>query len=354
MLIGARGAADRRSRARDACRCWPSGCSRPRAAHLVRHRRARPRHLRAHRVRRAHHADHRRAGRRSIVGAGRPRRSGSPAGYFGGWVDAVLMRITDIFLAFPRLVLALAFAAALGPGIENAVIAIALDHLAALCAPRARRDADASRSADFIEAAELQGASHLRILFTHIVPLCLPSVIVRADAGHGRHHPDRGGPRLPRPRRAAADAGMGRDGRRRAGDVLLDQWWVATIPGHRHLRRQPRLQPAGRRPARRAAIRDRHERRAAADRRQPARRLPGRRGRRRRGARRLLHARPRAARHRRRIAARASRPPGARSWAWCRRPGVVDGRRDCASTAIDLLRCGERELPARCAASASP
>ncbi len=51
---------------------------------------------------------------------------GTVAGYIGGWVDAVLMRITDIFLAFPRLVLALAFAAALGPGIENAVIAISL------------------------------------------------------------------------------------------------------------------------------------------------------------------------------------------------------------------------------------
>ena len=51
---------------------------------------------------------------------------GTTAGYLGGWTDAVLMRITDIFLAFPRLVLALAFAAALGPGIENAVIAISL------------------------------------------------------------------------------------------------------------------------------------------------------------------------------------------------------------------------------------
>src|SRR5690606_38159091 len=47
---------------------------------------------------------------------------GTVAGYLGGWVDAVLMRITDIFLAFPRLILALAFVAALGPGIENAII----------------------------------------------------------------------------------------------------------------------------------------------------------------------------------------------------------------------------------------
>ena len=58
--------------------------------------------------------------------ARRPRRSALPAGYFGGLVDTVLMRITDIFLAFPRLILALAFVAALGPGIENAVIAIAI------------------------------------------------------------------------------------------------------------------------------------------------------------------------------------------------------------------------------------
>jgi ABC-type Fe3+ transport system permease subunit len=51
---------------------------------------------------------------------------GTVAGYAGGWLDAVLMRITDIFLAFPKLILALAFVAALGPGIENAVIAIAI------------------------------------------------------------------------------------------------------------------------------------------------------------------------------------------------------------------------------------
>ena len=51
---------------------------------------------------------------------------GTVAGYAGGWTDAVLMRITDIFLAFPKLILALAFVAALGPGIENAIIAIAI------------------------------------------------------------------------------------------------------------------------------------------------------------------------------------------------------------------------------------
>ena len=79
------------------------------------------------------------------------------------------MRVTDIFLAFPRLILALAFVAALGPGIENAVIAIALHRLAALCARRAGRDPDDPRS-DYIAAVRLQGAGPLRIVLGHVVP----------------------------------------------------------------------------------------------------------------------------------------------------------------------------------------
>ena len=116
-----------------AATCAPSACCRRSGDILARHRRPGARHLLAHRLRLAHHALHRRARRRSSR-----RRSassiGTIAGYLGGWVDTVLMRLTDIFLAFPRLVLALAFVAALGPGIENAVIAIARHRLAALCA----------------------------------------------------------------------------------------------------------------------------------------------------------------------------------------------------------------------------
>jgi len=98
---------------------------------------------------------------------------GLPAGYFGVWIDRALMRFTDIFLAFPRLVLALAFAAALGPGIENAVIAIALTAWPPY-ARLARAETLTRRRSEFIQAAELQGASHLRIIATQIVPLCLP------------------------------------------------------------------------------------------------------------------------------------------------------------------------------------
>lgn len=154
---------------------------------------------------------------------------GLPAGYFGGAVDAVLMRITDIFLAFPRLVLALAFAAALGPGIENAVVAIALTAWPPY-ARLARAETLTRRRAEFIEAAVLQGAGHVRILATQIVPLCLPSVIIRLTldmAGIILTAAGLGflglGAQPPAPEWGA----MVSSGRQ----VLLDQWWVATIPG---------------------------------------------------------------------------------------------------------------------------
>ena len=154
---------------------------------------------------------------------------GLPAGYFGGAVDAVLMRLTDIFLAFPRLVLALAFAAALGPGIENAVVAIALTAWPPY-ARLARAETLTRRNAEFVQAAVLQGASHASILFRQIVPLCLPSVVIRLTldmagiiitaAGLGFLGL---GAQPPAPEWGAMVA----SGRQ----VLLDQWWVATIPG---------------------------------------------------------------------------------------------------------------------------
>jgi peptide/nickel transport system permease protein len=154
---------------------------------------------------------------------------GLPAGYFGGVVDAVLMRVTDIFLAFPRLVLALAFAAALGPGIDNAVVAIALTTWPPY-ARLARAETMTRRNAEFVQAAVLQGASPASILFRQIVPLCLSSVVIRLTldmagiiitaAGLGFLGL---GAQPPTPEWGAMVA----SGRQ----VLLDQWWVATIPG---------------------------------------------------------------------------------------------------------------------------
>jgi peptide/nickel transport system permease protein len=154
---------------------------------------------------------------------------GTSAGYLGGWVDAFLMRITDIFLAFPRLVLALAFAAALGPGIENAVIAISLTAWPPY-ARIARAETVTIARSDFIAAVVLQGASTGRILFRHIVPLCLSSLIVRLTldmAGIILTAAGLGFLGLGAQPPTAEWGAMVSSGR----DVILDQWWVATIPG---------------------------------------------------------------------------------------------------------------------------
>lgn len=103
---------------------------------------------------------------------------GTTSGYLGGWVDIVLMRVVDVFLAFPSLVLALAFVAALGPGIENAIIAIALAAWPPI-ARLARAETLSIRKSDYIAAVRLQGASPLRIILGHVVPMCIPSVVVR-------------------------------------------------------------------------------------------------------------------------------------------------------------------------------
>jgi peptide/nickel transport system permease protein len=154
---------------------------------------------------------------------------GTAAGYLGGWIDIVLMRVTDIFLAFPRLVLALAFAAALGPGIENAVIAISLTAWPPY-ARLARAETITIAKSDFIAAVLLQGASTGRILFRHVVPLCLSSVIVRLTldmAGVILTAAGLGFLGLGAQPPTAEWGAMVASGR----DVILDQWWVATIPG---------------------------------------------------------------------------------------------------------------------------
>ena len=154
---------------------------------------------------------------------------GTVAGYAGGWVDAVLMRVTDIFLAFPRLILALAFVAALGPGIENAVIAIAITSWPPY-ARIARAETLTIRQADYISAVKLLGASPLRIVLRHVMPLCVPSVIVRVTldmAGIILTAAGLGflglGAQPPMPEWGAMIA---------AGRAyVLDQWWVAAAPG---------------------------------------------------------------------------------------------------------------------------
>ena len=154
---------------------------------------------------------------------------GTIAGYAGGVVDVVLMRITDIFLAFPRLVLALAFVSALGAGIENAVLAISLTAWPPY-ARIARAETLTIRSSDFIAAIRLQGAGPVRIITRHVWPLCISSLIVRVTldmAGVILTAAGLGflglGAQPPSPEWGA----MISEGRK----FILDHWWVATMPG---------------------------------------------------------------------------------------------------------------------------
>jgi peptide/nickel transport system permease protein len=103
---------------------------------------------------------------------------GCVAGYFGGTVAVILMRITDIFLALPALILALVLAAALGAGIGNAIIAISLASWPML-ARLAYAETMKSRNADFILAAQLQGAGPIRMITRYVIPLCMPVVVTR-------------------------------------------------------------------------------------------------------------------------------------------------------------------------------
>ncbi|MDX5629755.1 MULTISPECIES: ABC transporter permease [unclassified Brenneria] len=103
---------------------------------------------------------------------------GCVAGYAGGLLDKTLMRVTDIFLSFPRLILALAFVAALKPGVESAILAIALTAWPPY-ARLARAETMQFRHSDFIAANRLTGATPMRIILRHIMPLCVPSLIVR-------------------------------------------------------------------------------------------------------------------------------------------------------------------------------
>ena len=151
------------------------------------------------------------------------------SGYLGGAVDEVLMRLSDIFLAFPKLILAIAFAAALGTGLENAILAISIANWPGY-ARLVRAEALAVRNSDYIEAIRVLGASHLRIMVRHVTPMCLSTLIVRASLDMGTIILIAAGlgflglgAQPPSPEWGLMVA----DGR----NYIVDHWWVAAMPG---------------------------------------------------------------------------------------------------------------------------
>ncbi len=109
---------------------------------------------------------------------------GSLAGYFGGAVDEIIMRVTDIFLAFPSLILAMAITAALGPSLSSVLIALVVVTWPAY-ARLVRGDILAIREEDYVEAARGVGASHFRIIARHILPNSIYPALIMASLDIG-------------------------------------------------------------------------------------------------------------------------------------------------------------------------
>ena len=154
---------------------------------------------------------------------------GALAGYKGGWVDEIIMRITDLFLAFPSLLLAMAIAASIGRGLDKAAIALVISWWP-WYTRIARGAAVSLKGQYFVEAAQAIGVRDSVIIFRHILPNTLSPILVQATVDLGTVILAMGG---------LAFIGLGTqppspdwglmisEGR----TFILDQWWIATFPG---------------------------------------------------------------------------------------------------------------------------
>lgn len=154
---------------------------------------------------------------------------GALAGYKGGWLDEVIMRVTDLFLAFPSLLLAMAIASALGRGLDKAAIALVVSWWP-WYTRIARGVAVGLRERYFVEAAQAIGVSDAVIIFRHILPNTISPILVQATVDMGTVILAMGGLAFlglgTQP--PAPDWGlMVSEGR----TYILDQWWIATFPG---------------------------------------------------------------------------------------------------------------------------
>lgn len=107
---------------------------------------------------------------------------GSLSGYFGGWIDHLLMRLVDILLAFPGILLAIAFTAVLGPGLDHVVIALCLIGWTSY-ARLVRGEILALRERDFIQAARALGCEPWRIIMRHLLPNLVPPLLIQSTFG---------------------------------------------------------------------------------------------------------------------------------------------------------------------------
>ena len=154
---------------------------------------------------------------------------GALSGYLGHKIDNLIMRVMDVLLSFPPLVLALALAAALGPSLNNAILAVAVVMIPKF-ARLVRGEALAVKEKQFIAAARASGAKSLWIVLHHILPNCFSSVIILGTLILGETILIAAslsfiglGAQPPTPEWGAM-VSVGRK-------FLMDQWWYATFPG---------------------------------------------------------------------------------------------------------------------------
>ena len=151
------------------------------------------------------------------------------AGFFRGWIDTAIMRVMDVILAFPSLLLALVLVAILGPGLTNAMIAIALilqPHFVRLT----RASVLSEREREYVISARVAGAGKLRLMFKTILPNCLAPLIVQATLAFSNAILDAAalgflgvGAQPPTPEWGTMLA--------EAREFILRAWWVVTLPG---------------------------------------------------------------------------------------------------------------------------
>jgi dipeptide transport system permease protein len=154
---------------------------------------------------------------------------GLVAGFVRGWVDTTIMRVMDVILAFPSLLLALVLVAILGPGLFNAMIAIAVvlqPHYVRLT----RAAVLSERTKDYVIAARVSGAGPLRLMFRTILPNCMAPLIVQASLSFSNAVLDAAalgflgmGAQPPTPEWGTMLA--------EAREFILSAWWVVTFPG---------------------------------------------------------------------------------------------------------------------------
>jgi len=156
--------------------------------------------------------------------------AGVAAGFFGGWTDRIIGRISDTIMAFPLFVLAMGIVAALENTVQNIVIATAIVNFP-LYARIARAEANVRRSAGFVQAARLSGNGEIRILLAHILPNIMPIMIVQMSLTMGYAILNAAGlsfiglgVRPPTPEWGIMVA----EG---AAFMVSGEWWIAFFPG---------------------------------------------------------------------------------------------------------------------------